>query len=120
MARRLRSPEAVETARRIGARIRDARMSRGLSQRQLGHALGVTHQAVNKYELANVDLSIASLLALAHALGVSPAFLIGETRPTRSKASQGPQRAGLQTAGPWADATEVQPRPRDGTPDKPG
>lgn len=92
MASRFRTPEGEETARRIGVRIRDARMARGLSQKQLGRALGVSHQAVNKYEQANVDLSIGRLLALAEALGVSPAFLIGDARPTRPEASQGPRR----------------------------
>jgi transcriptional regulator with XRE-family HTH domain len=101
MASRFRTPEGEETARRIGDRIRDARMARGLSQKQLARALGITHQSVNKYELANVELSIARLLALAEVLGVSPAFLIGEPHPARPKAPQGS-------------------RPADRKPDKPG
>ena len=110
--------EGEETARRMGLRIRDARMARGLSQRQLAGALGVTHQTVNKYELANVDLSIGRLLALAAALGVSPAFLIGDARPTRSKASLGRQRTSL-VAAKSAGVRHARPRPADRRPDRP-
>src|SRR5689334_8861775 len=88
MASRSKSPGREAAARLIGGRIRDARISRGLSQKQLGCALGVSHQAVNKYELAEVDLSVRRLLALAEALGVSAAFLIGESRAPRRKAPQ--------------------------------
>ena len=112
MASHFRTPEGKEAARRIGVRIRDARMARGLSQKQLAHALGVSHQAVNKYEQANVDLSIARLLALAKALGVTPTFLIGEARPARSKA-HGLARADNGSVGSSAGVRPQRPRPAD-------
>jgi transcriptional regulator with XRE-family HTH domain len=88
MASRFITAEGEATARQIGDRIREARLARGLSQKQLAYALGVSHQAVNKYEQANVDLSIGRLLALAEALGVTPTFLIGDARATRPKESR--------------------------------
>jgi transcriptional regulator with XRE-family HTH domain len=90
MTERSRTPEGDEDARQIGARIRAARTAKGMSQKQLARKLGVTHQSVNKYEMANVELSITRLLALARALGVSPASLIGDLRAAPSRRSQGP------------------------------
>jgi transcriptional regulator with XRE-family HTH domain len=116
MASRFRTPEGEETARRIGDRIRDARMARGLSQKQLARALGITHQSVNKYELANVELSIARLLALAKVLGVSPAFLIGDASPARPQASPASRPAAVMPAR----LRPAGPRPADRKPDKPG
>jgi transcriptional regulator with XRE-family HTH domain len=57
--------------RQIGARLRNARTRRGLSQDKLGHALGVTFQQVQKYENGSNGLVAAKLSQLADILGVT-------------------------------------------------
>jgi transcriptional regulator with XRE-family HTH domain len=57
--------------RQIGARLRNARTRRGLSQKKLGHALGVTFQQVQKYENGSNGLAAAKLSQLADILGVT-------------------------------------------------
>jgi transcriptional regulator with XRE-family HTH domain len=57
--------------RQIGARLRNARTMRGLSQKKLGHALGVTFQQVQKYENGSNGLAAAKLSQLADILGVT-------------------------------------------------
>ena len=57
--------------RQIGARLRNAHTRRGLSQKKLGHALGVTFQQVQKYENGSNGLAAAKLSQLADILGVT-------------------------------------------------
>ena len=74
-------PRATESAAneaiaRMGMRIRELRLALGLSQKQVGRALRITPQAVQKYETAHIQMTVGRLFALADVLGVSPAFLI--------------------------------------------
>lgn len=54
--------------RTIGANIRRYREQRGLSQAQIAEALGVSHQAVHKYETGETRVAATTLLACARAL----------------------------------------------------
>ena len=49
----------------VGRRLREARLLAGLSQGQLGAQIGVTFQAVQKYESGENRLSASRLLAVA-------------------------------------------------------
>ncbi|RVI65327.1 helix-turn-helix domain-containing protein [Sinorhizobium meliloti] len=55
----------------VGRNIRHARERRGLSQRQLGEMIGVTHQQVQKYESAGDRISASRLAVTARFLGCS-------------------------------------------------
>jgi transcriptional regulator with XRE-family HTH domain len=57
-----------------GARLRVARQLAGLSQQQLGEHLGVSFQAVQKYETGENRLSAGRLVKAAAVLGVDLAF----------------------------------------------
>jgi transcriptional regulator with XRE-family HTH domain len=57
--------------RQIGLRLRQARSERGLTQQQLGAALGVSHQQIQKYETGADCLSAAKVMRLAEILGVN-------------------------------------------------
>jgi transcriptional regulator with XRE-family HTH domain len=57
----------------IGARIRTRRMQLGLSQADLGEALDVSFQQVQKYEKGMNRVSTATLLAIAGIMEVEPA-----------------------------------------------
>lgn len=48
--------------------LRDARIRRGLSQRELSTRSGVPQSHISKVESGNVDLRMSSLIALARAL----------------------------------------------------
>jgi transcriptional regulator with XRE-family HTH domain len=74
---------------RVGMRIRELRLALGLSQKQVGSALRITPQAVQKYETAHIQMTIARLFALADVLGVSPAFLIGDSYEGQPEAQAG-------------------------------
>lgn len=54
----------------IGSRIRRRRTELGLTQEQLGHALGVSYQQIQKYETAANRVSASRLYELARAFGV--------------------------------------------------
>ena len=57
-------------------RIAAARKAAGLTQEALGEKLGVSRQAVSKWETGAADPSTANLLALARLYGVSPEELL--------------------------------------------
>jgi transcriptional regulator with XRE-family HTH domain len=54
---------------RLGLRVRDVRLRAGLSQTQLGDAVGLTFQQIQKYEAGANRISVSRLLGLAEALG---------------------------------------------------
>jgi len=60
---------AVATADRfIGMRIRERRVARGLTQRELGDLVGVTYQQAQKYEHGTNAVSASRLYVIARAL----------------------------------------------------
>jgi transcriptional regulator with XRE-family HTH domain len=63
--------------REVGARIRTYRKAAGLSQAELGAAVGVTFQQTQKYERGTNRVSSSSLVLFARKLGVTPLDLLG-------------------------------------------
>jgi transcriptional regulator with XRE-family HTH domain len=64
-----------------GERLRLARQLAGLSQQQLGDALGVSFQAVQKYETGENRLSAGRMVKAAAFLGVDLAFFAKDHVP---------------------------------------
>ena len=64
-------------------RIAAVRKVAGLTQEQLGELLGVTRQAVSKWESGASDPSTSNLLALARLYGVSAEELLREAAGTQ-------------------------------------
>ena len=56
---------------KIGGFLRDLRKQKGLSQEQLATAVGVTQGAVSQWEKGRSKPSVAVLMKLADALGVT-------------------------------------------------
>ena len=52
----------------VGSRVRGRRMVLGISQTELGQALGVSFQQVQKYEKGSNRISASKLLATSHML----------------------------------------------------
>lgn len=61
----------------LGARIRALRQRRGLSLRELARRLGVSPATLSQLERDRVGLTVARLTAIAHAIGVRVADLVG-------------------------------------------
>jgi transcriptional regulator with XRE-family HTH domain len=81
-----------------GERLRVARQLAGVSQQQLGDALGVSFQAVQKYEIGENRLSAGRMVNAAAFLGVDLAFF-AKDRP--------PQGEALASADFTAEEVEV-------------
>ncbi len=62
----------------VGARIRVRRRLLGLSQTQLGYALGMTFQQIQKYEKGSNRVSASVLVRIAAKLETTVAALVGE------------------------------------------
>jgi len=69
-------PDPIDVA--VGLRLRTLRKSRGMSQDQLGKALGITFQQIQKYERGTNRISASMLVKSARALSVAPTALLPE------------------------------------------
>lgn len=90
---------------RMGARIAQYRKENGLTQEALAKRLGVTNQAVSKWEGDICCPDIQLLPALADALGLSLDALFGRETPEPPKAEPKAETApiGIVEKLPWAD-----------------
>lgn len=61
----------------VSVRIRAARKDRGVSQRELARALGVAQSTLSRIERGERRVSVDRLVAIARALGVRPADMLG-------------------------------------------
>ncbi|MVM29284.1 helix-turn-helix domain-containing protein [Spirosoma sp. HMF4905] len=64
-----------EVAEQVGHLIREFRKSKGLTQKELGQLVGVSFQAINKYETGQ-NLTVETLFKVAQSLGVTMADLV--------------------------------------------
>ncbi len=73
----LHSPKRGTTAvdRQIGTRIRDRRVTLGMTQENLATGLGLTYQQIHKYERGINRVSVVRLLDIAKVLDVEPQAL---------------------------------------------
>ena len=70
----------------LGQRIQELRKQRGLSQESLGEALGVSRQAVSKWEGDNGIPELDTLIAMSRLFGVTVGQLLGvETQAEQSE-----------------------------------
>lgn len=63
----------------LDKRIRQLRLERGINQKELGDAVGVSKQSVSNWENGNIMPSIDLLIRLADFFGVSTDHLLGRT-----------------------------------------
>jgi transcriptional regulator with XRE-family HTH domain len=70
----------VAPQRHFGTRLREARLSAGLSQSELEDLSGIPKARLSRYENGHVEPSIQTLNRLARALNVSEASLLGDER----------------------------------------
>lgn len=65
----------------LGAAVRARRETQGMTQAELGKALGVTFQQVQKYERGTNSIAAATLAKIADALDTPASELMGEPNP---------------------------------------
>ena len=95
----------------VGERIREARIACKKSQDDLGTALGVSFQQVQKYEKGTNRVSLVRIQQIAEALNKPVAFFIADNGDARSKADPLlskllTSREGYELASCWMQASE--------------
>ena len=83
----------------VGRRVRTQRLSRGMSQTELGTKIGVTFQQVQKYEHGTNRISFSRLVEMAEALECGVVDLIGNLDKSKSSAALSRQIAFLTEPG---------------------
>lgn len=86
-------------------RLADLRRERELSQEELAREIGVTRQAVSKWERGVIAPSTTNLIALGELYGVHLDELVHGEAPIREKAEE------VKAAEPPADAPPAKPSP---------
>ncbi|KQP23769.1 hypothetical protein ASF27_13380 [Methylobacterium sp. Leaf102] len=81
-------PNKEFAAGEIGHRIKSLRRSAGLSQANLGNALGVTFQQVQKYESGRSRIAADKLHQIAQTMGVDISYFY-DGKPENSAAERG-------------------------------
>ena len=71
--------EKAETCRSLGEAIRTHRMRCQMTQEFVAEALGVSRQAVSKWETGTADPSTSNLIALAKLFGIPAEDLLRQT-----------------------------------------
>ncbi len=82
-----KSPNYID--KHVGSRVRMRRIMLGMSQEQLGEALGLTFQQVQKYEKGTNRVGASRIKQISEILGVPVSFLF-EGSPTRISATEDP------------------------------
>ena len=80
--------------------LRQLRMSKGVSQQKLADMIGVTQQAINRYERHKIEPDIRTLILLADYFDTTVDYLIGHT-PTAAAGSD-PSAGAELTQEEWA------------------
>jgi len=77
----------------VGKRVRERRLKVGLSQTAVAARLGVSFQAVQKYESAGNRISASTLFRLGQMLGVAPGYFFEGYVDPSSEAAIQPRKA---------------------------
>ena len=107
MERHIRFREQSPVDAHIGTRIRMRRMILGMSQEELGAAIGVAFQQVQKYERGVNRVSASRLHALAQVLGVPISFFFDELGPDDGDAASGPSERAAASDVPDSTSRET-------------
>lgn len=78
--RRMRRSLKVQTTdidQQIGARVREFRLLRSMSQEALAERLGITFQQLQKYEKGLNRVSASALILICKELGITPNHILG-------------------------------------------
>jgi transcriptional regulator with XRE-family HTH domain len=76
----MRTGKIAETRKKLGARIRELRLSAGITQEQLGEKASLNYKFIGELERGRVNVSLDSLVKIASALGVKPGHFFAEDK----------------------------------------
>jgi HTH-type transcriptional regulator/antitoxin HipB len=82
-----------ELRRAVGARIRKARLARGLSQAELAEKMELSRPAIASIEAGRQGLLVDQLVAIAHLLDVDPEVLLKDEGARRRSSGAEPMTA---------------------------
>ena len=105
MSSRGNGPDAVDL--HVGARIREDRIAAGLTQAELGAAVGVTFQQIQKYERGANRVSASMLVHIAAALDV-PLVTLFPSQRAPTGADLEPIKGGRQLASAYGAMSASQ------------
>jgi transcriptional regulator with XRE-family HTH domain len=96
---KIKAPDARDIE--VGRRIRAQRLTRQMSQTELGTRVGITFQQIQKYEKGVNRVGAGRLTRIADVLGVPVAFLFGATEQATTTSTKAVNAAFsfLETAG---------------------
>ncbi|WP_234836306.1 helix-turn-helix domain-containing protein [Sinorhizobium meliloti] len=69
--------QTTDIDQKIGARIREFRLLRSMSQGALAEKLGITFQQLQKYEKGTNRVSASALILICQELGITPNHILG-------------------------------------------
>lgn len=72
----MESQERENIRKQFGARVRETRLSRGMSQESLGHEAGLDRTYIGGVERGERNISLINISKIANALQVSPKDLV--------------------------------------------
>ena len=92
----------------LGRRIQEARKAAGLSQESLGERLGVSRQAVSKWEADAAVPELENLIAMSRIFGVTIGALLGVEPPEAPSEGDAPESPGdgAEDAAPAGELTD--------------
>lgn len=76
MPRTARTSEKAQTQQILGARLRAARLSAGVSLADMAQQVGRSVPTISRIETGQIALDVHLLLEMAKALGVSPSVIL--------------------------------------------
>lgn len=62
--------------KKIGERIKEARLEKKLSREQVARRLGITQQTIEKYEKGEIDISVRRLIQISNILNVAITYFL--------------------------------------------
>ena len=93
----------------LGEKLARLRKARGMSQEQLAEALGVSRQAVSKWELGEAVPDVSRVVAMSELFGVSTDYLLkdGSGEAGQAAGSGGGGHAGFAAGETGGEAPPV-------------
>ncbi len=105
MSKKKVKPRAQEVDRYVGARIRERRITLGLTQQEMAKLIGVTYQQAHKYEHGINRVSAGRLYDIARALSVSVGYFFEQLEDAGRLEMAPRQRMRLELARNFAQIT---------------
>lgn len=89
-------PNSSAVAQQVGRNVRRLRLERGVNLSDLASSAGISLAMLSRLEKGDVTPSLETLVALAEALGTSPALLLKDEAAQQSDAQLVPRGEGLE------------------------